>query len=276
MPLSSPYLRLMRLHQPVGIWLLLWPCWWALALASKGMPEPRLLILFALGAIIMRGAGCIINDMVDRDFDKHVERTKMRPLASSELTMRQAAMLLALLLIVSFFIAWMLGKIVVLWALLSLIPVAIYPWMKRISWWPQLFLGFTFNWGALMGWAAVRGTIEWPALALYAGGIFWTLGYDTLYAHQDRNDDTKIGIKSTARRLGESTKKTVAIFYMLAVILWMMAGSGGGFYVMLAVALGYLLWQVSRVKLDEQASCSKAFASNVVLGALVFIACLIA
>src|SRR5262249_22861298 len=156
--------RLMRLHQPVGIWLLLWPCWWAIARSSAALPVPSLMLLFAAGAILMRSAGCIINDIVDMKLDREVERTRTRPLASGELTLQQATGLLVILLSAAFMIALMLGHAVMVWAALSLIPVVIYPWIKRVSWWPQLFLGITFNWGALMGWVAVRGDIEWPAI----------------------------------------------------------------------------------------------------------------
>jgi 4-hydroxybenzoate polyprenyltransferase len=264
----------MRLHQPVGIWLLLWPCWWSIALASDGFPSLKILLLFVLGAVLMRSAGCIVNDIADRDIDRQVERTRTRPLASGELTMAQAVALLLLLLALSFMVAMALGPVVVLWAALALLPVAIYPWMKRISWWPQLFLGLTFNWGALMGWAAVRGTVEWPAIALYIGGIFWTLGYDTIYAHQDKKDDARIGIKSTARRLGENTKPAVAVFYLLALAGWVAAAALAGsslwsFACLFATGL-HLFWQVKKVNLDDPISCRRIFVSNAALGWLAF------
>lgn len=274
--IENPYLRLMRIHQPVGIWLLMWPCWWAVALASEGLPSPYLLALFAIGAVLMRSAGCIVNDIADREFDKHVERTKHRPLASGELSLMQALMLLAVLLLCSLAIAMLLGKMVVMWALLSLPLIVTYPLMKRISWWPQLFLGFTFNWGALMGWAAVRGGVDMPAILLYAGGIFWTLGYDTIYAHQDKKDDTRVGIKSTALKLGENTKPVVGAFYIAAIALWMAAGvtAGRGIFtvVLLLGALAHFLWQVKAVKLNEPACCRLMFMSNTTLGWLIFAA----
>lgn len=269
----------MRLHQPVGIWLLLWPCWWSITLASQGKPSLALLALFALGAIVMRSAGCIINDMADREFDKQVERTRNRPLACGALSMRQATMLLALLLMVAACIAFMLGWNVVVWSALSLPLVVTYPFMKRISWWPQLFLGFTFNWGALLGWVAVRGSIELPALLLYAGGIFWTLGYDTIYAHQDKIDDARAGIKSSALRLGNHTKRAVGIFYFIAIIAWALAGwaaaSGMMFYAFLALAQLHLGWQICHVDLDTPASARRIFVSNSKLGGLVFLATLL-
>lgn len=274
-----PYVRLMRLHQPVGIWLLLWPCWWALALASPGLPSLYSLCLFAVGATLMRAAGCIINDMADRHFDRQVERTKTRPLACGELTMRQAALLLFLLLACALLVALQLGAAALLWATLSLAPVAVYPFMKRISWWPQLFLGLTFNWGALIGWAAARGAIEWPALLLYIGGIGWTLGYDTIYAHQDKADDARIGVKSTALRLGRHTTPAVAGFYALAIACWFAAISSSAIesaapYLALLAAAAHFTWQVRALRTDDPASCRRIFRSNAWPGLLIFIACL--
>ena len=256
----------MRLHQPAGILLLLWPCWWAITLASGGLPEAHLLLLFALGAVLMRGAGCIINDIADRKFDPLVERTKTRPLASGELSVKQALLFLSLLLLLSLGIAMLLGKYVVMWAAISIIPVAIYPWMKRISWWPQLFLGLTFNWGALMGWVAVRDAIELPAVLLYVGGMFWTLGYDTIYAHQDKKDDALIGVRSTALRLGNRTVPVTGLFYLLAVGLWALAGAfmqaGWLFYILLGIAAMHFIWQIRSVDIDNPAICRKIFFSN--------------
>jgi len=265
----------MRLHQPVGIWLLLWPCWWSVALASRGLPPVFTLLLFAIGAVLMRSAGCIINDIVDRDIDKLVERTRLRPLASGELRLRQAFGLLAVLLVLALGVVALLGKVVLFWGVASLGLVVTYPFMKRISWWPQLFLGFTFNWGALMGWVAVRGEIELPALLLYIGGIFWTLGYDTIYAHQDKVDDARIGVKSTALRLGQNTKRAVGIFYLLTTVCFALAGwSAGaniGFFAALALAQMHFGWQVCKVDLDNPASCRRIFVSNVMLGWIVFL-----
>jgi 4-hydroxybenzoate polyprenyltransferase len=270
----------MRLHQPVGIWLLLWPCWWSIALASSALPPLLTLFLFAAGAVMMRSSGCIINDIADREFDKQVERTRSRPLASGELSVKQALVLLAFLLAGSAIVAIMLGPVVVMWAVLSLAPVAIYPFMKRISWWPQLFLGLTFNWGALMGWAAMRGHIDAPALWLYLGCIFWTLGYDTIYAHQDKNDDARIGVKSTALRLGSRTKQAVGVFYLLAVAGWAIAGllSGSGMFYFSALILAELHfgWQLCAVDLDNPASCRRIFISNIHLGWVIFAGCLAA
>jgi 4-hydroxybenzoate polyprenyltransferase len=272
---QSPYFRLMRLHQPVGIWLLLWPCWWSVALASNGSPSLYILGLFAIGAILMRSAGCIINDIIDRDIDKRVERTRTRPLASGELSVKQALILLTILVMLSVIIAWNLGLSVVMWSALSLIPVVIYPFMKRISWWPQLFLGLTFNWGALVGWVAVRGEVELPAVILYVSGVFWTLGYDTIYAHQDKIDDVNIGVKSTALRLGNYTKRAVGIFYLFAILGLVAAGIASDLTALifspLMLALLHLGWQLCNVDLDNPLSCRRIFVSNIYVGGLVFI-----
>jgi len=271
----SPYIRLMRLNAPVGIWLLLWPCWWALVLAAPHVPY-GLLCWFGAGAVLMRSAGCIINDMADRTFDAQVERTKNRPLASGELSMLQAGVLLAALLGASLLIALQLGQAVLLWAGLSLLPVVLYPFMKRISWWPQLFLGLTFNWGALMGFAAMQQQVGLAALALYIGGMCWTLGYDTIYAHQDKRDDAAIGVRSTALRLGAATKPAVAGFYALALLGWgaamLLAGRPAWQLVLLVPVAVQMVWQIKAVQLDEPASCREIFISNAKLGWLVLAA----
>jgi 4-hydroxybenzoate polyprenyltransferase len=272
--MPNPYFRLLRLHQPTGVWLLLWPCWWSIALASHGLPPLMLLALFAVGAVVMRGAGCIVNDMADRDFDRHVERTRTRPLASGEITLRQAAALLLLLLCIALAIALQLNRYTLLLAASSLGLVAAYPFMKRITWWPQAFLGLTFNWGALMGWAAVKGTLGWPALALYAGGIFWTLGYDTVYAHQDTADDITVGVKSTALRLGAKSRQWITGFYALAVLFWVTAGAlnhDGIIYLLGMFAVGmHCIWQMRNVDFSNAASCMRIFRSNVTLGWIMF------
>lgn len=264
--------RLMRLHQPTGVWLLLFPCWWSIALASGGTPPFRLLVLFFIGAVVMRAAGCIINDIADREFDARVERTRNRPLASGAVTVRQAVLLLCLLLAIALVIALMImQKSVLILAIISLPFVAAYPWMKRITWYPQAFLGMTFNFGALMGWAAVRDTIEWPALLLYLGGIFWTLGYDTVYAHQDKLDDQKIGVKSTALRWGDDSKYWIAGFYGMALTCWAVAGHGGYYYLLLALITAHFFWQVTMVNLADPGQCGGIFRSNAVVGLLLFI-----
>lgn len=280
-PTLSAYIRLMRLHKPVGIWLLLWPCWWSVALLSDGWPSPALLMLFAVGAVVMRSAGCIINDMWDRDLDAQVERTKDRPLASGELTIPQALPLLALLLCIGFIVALSLGERVMLWAALSLPLVVTYPLMKRITWWPQAFLGLTFNWGALLGSIAVTGEVQSEAWWLYAGGVFWTLGYDTLYAAQDIAYDAKYGARSSALRLEKHIKPAVAIFYFIAQICWLMAAlsimpESGFIYLILFALLWHMLWQLKRAQTKDPTTCGDAFRSNAWLGAVVFVLCLLA
>jgi 4-hydroxybenzoate polyprenyltransferase len=270
-----PFIRLTRITQPTGIWLLLWPCWWSLTLANHAPPGPKLMLLFAAGAVVMRTAGCVFNDIVDRKFDREVERTRMRPLASGEVSLTEAAVLLVLLLIVALDIAIQMKRIVLLLAAASLVLIAAYPFMKRITWWPQAFLGLTFNWGALMGWAAVTGKVELPALLLYAGGVAWTLGYDTIYAHQDKEDDLRIGVKSTALLFRENSKKWIAGFYALAVLCWLAAGAAnhGGILLYAGVAgvALHFAWQVARVRLDDPVSCLRFFRSNTVAGVILFL-----
>lgn len=270
------YIRLMRLHRPTGIWLLLWPCWWSIALASDGLPSLKLLGLFLAGAVVMRSAGCIFNDIVDRKFDKDVERTRTRPLASGEMKLPEALILLGLLLLVAFNIAFVMKPVVLKLATASLILVAAYPFMKRITWWPQAFLGLTFNWGALLGWAAVTGGVGLPALMLYLGGIGWTLGYDTIYAHQDKEDDIKIGVKSTALLLSKRSKIWIAGFYAVAVLFWILAGClhhvGIPYYIGIAGVAIHCVWQVRSVKLDNAQSCLGVFTSNTMLGWIFFAA----
>lgn len=273
---TNSYFRLLRLHQPTGIWLLLLPGWWALVLSGRELlPTMWYMLLFAVGAVVMRGAGCIVNDMADREFDRQVERTRLRPLASGELSMRQAFMVLGVLLSIASLIALQMNRTTWVLALSSLLLVTAYPFMKRITWWPQAFLGLTFNWGALMGWTALRGHMEWPAVLLYAGGVFWTLGYDTLYAHQDKADDVQAGVKSSALRLGEQTRPMVALFYALALCFWSgaVAWEHGPLLILTFIpAALHALWQVQRVELNNPASCMATFRSNTVLGWLVLLA----
>lgn len=276
------YLRLMRLHQPTGIWLLLWPCWWSIAMATeKPFPDIYLLGLFAIGAIAMRSAGCIINDIIDRDIDAKVERTKNRPLASGALSVMNAAWLAVVLITFSCVILYYLNWPARIASVLFFIPVIIYPFMKRIIPWPQVFLGLTFNAGGVVGWAAAKGAIEYPALAIYAAGFFWTLGYDTIYAHQDKKYDRKIGVKSTAISMNNNTKPFVAVFYLLMIIFLMIAGSLAFphhnlvFYGSLILALMQLLWQIKTVNLDDPRDCMRKFKSNSFFGFIIFAGILI-
>src|SRR5579884_1177860 len=209
---AEPYARLARLDRPIGTWLLLFPAWWGIALAAPRWPDPVLLALFALGAVAMRGAGCTLNDIADRDYDGRVARTRMRPLPSGRVTVRQALVFMAAQAALGAAILFSLNRLSILLGLAVIVLIATYPLMKRITYWPQFFLGLNFNWGALMGWAAVRGDLQAPAFWLYIGGIAWTLGYDTIYAHQDKDDDLLIGVKSSALALGRYSRPVLFIF----------------------------------------------------------------
>ena len=261
-----PYIRLARLDRPIGTWLLLFPGWWGIALAAPGWPDWRLMALFAIGAVVMRGAGCTLNDIIDRDFDAHVERTRTRPLPSGILGLRQAALFLAAQLAIGATVLASLDRLAILLGLLVLVLVATYPLMKRVTYWPQFFLGLNFNWGALLGWAAATGSLALPPLLLYLGGIAWTLGYDTIYAHQDKEDDVLIGVKSSALALGPRTRPWLCIFYAAAASLWAAAGLAAGlgwpYWLGLGLALLQLLWQAARVDIDDPRDCLAKFRSN--------------
>jgi 4-hydroxybenzoate polyprenyltransferase len=269
-PVLLPYIRLARLDRPIGTWLLLFPGWWSIALAAEGWPDWRLLALFAIGAIVMRGAGCTFNDIVDRDFDARVERTRVRPIPSGAVSVRGAALFMALQLAIGAAILLSLDRLAIGLGFLVLLLVVTYPFMKRVTYWPQFFLGLNFNWGALMGWAAVRGDLGWPPLLLYLGGIAWTLGYDTIYAHQDKEDDVLIGVKSSALALGGRTRPALVVFYAVAAAFWaasgIAAGIGATFFLCLAIAAAQLLWQAARVRTDDGADCLAKFRSNRLTG----------
>ena len=272
-----PYLRLARLDRPIGTWLLLFPCWWSVCLATPrgALPDILLLVLFAIGALVMRGAGCTINDIADRDFDARVARTATRPLASGALSLKQAFVFLALQLALGLLVLWQFPPFAIWLGIASLALIVAYPFMKRITWWPQAFLGLTFNWGALLGWAAVHGSLAVAPIWLYVGGIFWTLFYDTIYAHQDKADDALIGIKSTALRLGAQTKPWLLGFAMATLFCFVLAlltsGSGTIAYLALAAMLAHLLWQLRDVDLDDARDCLAKFRSNRYIGWLLFI-----
>jgi 4-hydroxybenzoate polyprenyltransferase len=271
---ARPYAKLMRLDRPIGTWLLLWPCWWSLALAPARRPEGLdawlglawLYALFGLGAVVMRGAGCTWNDITDREFDAKVERTRTRPIPSGQVSVTQAALFIAALLLVGLAILLQFNRFAVIVGALSLVVVAVYPLMKRVTYWPQFVLGLAFNWGALLGYAAVRGELAPAAFALYAAGIFWTLGYDTIYAHQDKEDDVLIGVKSTALKLGARTRPFLAAFYAAAIALLVLAGALAGlawpYYAALAAGALQLGWQAARVRLDDAGDCLAKFRSN--------------
>jgi 4-hydroxybenzoate polyprenyltransferase len=261
-----PYARLARLDRPIGTWLLLFPGWWGIALAAERWPNPALLLLFAVGAVVMRGAGCTLNDIADRHFDKQVARTRLRPLPSGAVSVRQAVLFLLLQLALGAAILLSLNRMSVLLGFAVLGLIGTYPFMKRITYWPQVFLGLNFNWGALIGWTAVTGALAWPSLLLYFGGVFWTIGYDTIYAHQDKEDDVRIGVKSSAIALGAHTRPWLFVFYAAALLLWAAAGHAAGFgalfWVGLAATAAQLAWQAARVAIDDPADCLAKFRSN--------------
>jgi 4-hydroxybenzoate polyprenyltransferase len=267
-----PYLRLARVDRPIGTWLLLFPGWWSLALAAApgALPDGYVMVLFALGALLMRGAGCTINDIVDRDFDRQVARTATRPLASGALSLQQALVFLAIQLGLAFLILLQLEPLAIKLGVLSLLLVVAYPFMKRITWWPQAFLGLTFNWGALLGYAAVTDSLAWPPVLLYAAGFFWTLFYDTIYAHQDKEDDALIGVKSTARYFGDRTRSWLTGFAIATILLLMLMVTTAGLgwvakLGVIGVAL-HLGWQTVSCNFDDAKNCRDTFYSNRYIG----------
>ena len=268
-----PYIKLARIDRPIGTWLLLFPCWWSLALADAqagNWPDPWLFVLFAVGALVMRSAGCAYNDIVDREIDAQVERTATRPLPSGQIRLSQAIIFLILLLGIGLLVLLQLNPFAILLGVSSLALVFAYPFMKRVTYWPQAWLGLTFNWGALMGWAAVTGGLAWPPILLYLGGIMWTLGYDTIYAHQDKEDDALIGVKSTALRFGPTTGAWLSVFYGLATTLFLAAGllAGLGWLYGLAIVTvaGHFAWQVRSLDINDAAGCLLRFHSNRFVG----------
>jgi 4-hydroxybenzoate polyprenyltransferase len=275
-PGLRPYARLMRLDRPIGTWLLLFPCWWSLALAWRGLGDLWLFALFGIGAVVMRGAGCTYNDICDKDFDAQVARTRDRPLPSGEVSVLRAWLFFFAQLVVGLAILLALPPFAVAVGAASLLLVFSYPLMKRITFWPQLFLGFAFNWGALLGWAAIQGPLTDAPILLYVGGVFWTLGYDTIYAHQDKRDDPAAGVKSTALRLMFTSRKWIAAFYAMTVALFALSGLADGlgslFLVGLAAGAAQLAWQVWDVDLDEPSDCLAKFRSNRLFGWLVLAA----
>src|SRR5947207_1539708 len=277
-PWSRPYLRLSRLDRPIGSWLLLMPCWWSAAL-SAGIahdikPLPLTIALFLIGAFAMRGAGCTWNDITDRDLDAKVERTRSRPIPAGQVSVAQAFAFLVLQALIGLAVLVQFNRLAIATGIASLVIVAVYPFMKRMTCWPQVVLGLAVSWGALMGFAAAFGRIDATALVLYAGSIAWVIGYDTIYAHQDTEDDALIGIKSTARLFGENTKPALAAFYGLAVVLiavaLKLAGSGWPAFVGLAAFAAHLVWQIKRLAISDPALCLRIFWSNRDAGLLLF------
>lgn len=291
-----PYAQLARWERPIGWQLLMWPCWWSAMLAfqtaasgKRASPLPDantasfwlilciFLMLYLLGAAFMRGAGCTYNDLVDQDIDNQVARTRSRPLPSGRASRKGALIFLVLqalaglgvLIAVSsyYWFAFWLG-------VASLVTVAVYPFMKRVTWWPQLFLGFAFSWGALMGWAAIFGEVSGVSLSLYAGSICWVIAYDTIYAHQDIEDDALVGVKSTARLFAENTRAALMVFYGLAVFLWgvalFLSGAIWPAWAGLATVATHMVWQISNLNIADPVHCLRLFKSNSRLGAIFF------
>ncbi|MBX3576033.1 MAG: 4-hydroxybenzoate octaprenyltransferase [Rhizobiaceae bacterium] len=280
-----PYAQLARWDRPIGWWLLLWPCWWSAALAAIAyarpgdalatlLPSPWHLFLFLAGAIAMRGAGCTYNDLVDEDIDAKVDRTRSRPLPSRQVTRKQAWAFLLLQALVGLVVLLQFNSFAILLGLVSLLVVAIYPFMKRITNWPQLVLGLAFSWGALMGWAAMFEDLDAPAILLYLGSILWVIGYDTIYAHQDKEDDALVGVRSTARLFGDETRSWLVWLYGGALVLFAMAfalaeaplpAMAG-----LLAAGTHMARQIATLDIDDPAQCLRLFKSNSVVGWLIF------
>jgi 4-hydroxybenzoate polyprenyltransferase len=269
------YAVLARWDRPIGTWLLLLPCWWGQALADR-LPDLWLMLLFAIGAIAMRGAGCTVNDLVDREFDRRVARTRNRPLASGRLGTREAILFIGVQCFVGLLVLLALNDTAKLVSFASVPLIVAYPFMKRITYWPQAFLGITFNWGALVGYVAVTGTLDVAALLLYAAGFFWTLGYDTIYAHQDKEDDALIGVRSTALLLGDATPGWLVGFYVTTLALLAAAGMAAGkgllFFLALLPVAWLLLRQTRGLSLDDPVDCLARFRANRDAGLAVVVA----
>src|SRR6201990_477476 len=280
---SRPYLRLARFDRPIGSWLLLMPCWWPAALAAGVAHDvsrlPLVIVLFFIGAFVMRGAGCTWNDITDRDLDARVERTRSRPIPAGQVSVAQAFAFLVAQALIGLAVLLQFNRFAIMTGIASLVIVAVYPFMKRITWWPQVVLGLAFSWGALMGFAVTLGRIDLTALVLYAGSIAWVIGYDTIYAHQDAEDDALIGIKSTARLFGARTRVALVAFYGLAVVLigaaLVLAGSGLAAWIGIGVFEAHLVWQISRLHIGDAALCLRVFKSNRDAGLLLFAGLLI-
>jgi 4-hydroxybenzoate polyprenyltransferase len=276
---SRPYLRLSRLDRPIGSWLLLMPCWWSAALAAGVAHDvgrlPLILALFFVGAFVMRGAGCTWNDITDRDLDALVERTRSRPIPAGQVSVPQAAGFLVIQALIGLAVLLQFNRTAVVTGVASLVIVAVYPFLKRITWWPQIVLGLAFSWGALMGFAVTQERIDATALTLYAGSILWVIGYDTIYAHQDSEDDALIGIKSTALLFGARTRPALVAFYGLAVVLigvaLALAEARWLAWIGLAAFAGHLAWQIGRLEIGDPTLCLRIFKSNRDAGLLLFI-----
>jgi 4-hydroxybenzoate polyprenyltransferase len=273
-----PYLRLGRFDRPIGAWLLLFPCWWSQTLAQvasrESVPNFSYLVLFAIGAMAMRAAGCAYNDYVDRDIDARVQRTANRPIPSGQVTPEGALKFIATAALIGLAVLIQFNWFTIWLGIASLLIVVAYPFAKRVTPYPQLVLGFAFSWGALVGWAAIKGSLDWPALVLFAGCVFWVIGYDTIYAHQDKEDDALLGLGSTALYFGEDTVTFVGAVYGLACILWLTAGALAGAHLVyfLSVTLVFLQmsWQVATLNIHDANNCLWRFRSNRDVGLAVF------
>jgi|TARA_R100001244_G_scaffold39766_12_gene36044 4-hydroxybenzoate polyprenyltransferase len=276
---ARPFALLARFDRPIGWWLLFWPCAWGVALAGGAIERWDLLLWLLLGSIAMRGAGCVYNDIVDRDLDRQVARTRSRPVASGAVSLKAAWIWLAMLCLIGL-LAWLqINGTAKLVALGSLALVAAYPFMKRITWWPQAWLGLVFSWGALVGWLAIDPAFDWAMVLLYAGSIFWVIGYDTIYALQDREDDALVGIRSSALRLGENVRFGVLAFYVTALAswaaaFWLLRPQWLGLLALVPLGL-HLLWQVVTLNRDDGDDALAKFRSNRFAGLLMFLACLV-
>ena len=280
-----PYAQIARWDRPIGWWLLLFPCWWSAALAAgantspvtvfDALPNIWHLVLFLIGAVAMRGAGCTYNDIVDRDIDNQVERTRSRPLPSGQISVRDAKVFLVLQALVGFLVLIQFNAFSILLGIGSLAVVAAYPFMKRITHWPQLVLGLAFSWGALMGWAAVFGEIGTPALFLYGAAVLWTIGYDTIYAHQDREDDALVGVKSTALLFGSRTRLWLAGFYAGFIYLTAFAIVSAGLSMValagVVAAAFHLSRQIMTLDINNPAQCLALFRANASVGWMIFL-----
>jgi len=276
---ARPYALLARFDRPIGWWLLFWPCAWGVALAGGAIGRWDLLLWLLLGSIAMRGAGCVYNDIVDRDLDRQVARTRSRPLASGAVSLKAAWIWLGILCLIGLLVWLQINGTAKLVALGSLALVAAYPFMKRITWWPQAWLGLVFSWGALVGWLAIDPAFHWSMVLLYVGSIFWVIGYDTIYALQDREDDALVGIRSSALRLGENLRFGVLLFYLIALVswgaaFWLLRPQGLGLAALAPMAL-HLLWQVATLKKADGDDALAKFRSNRFAGLLMFLACLV-
>ena len=274
-----PYLRLARADRPIGGWLLMWPCWWGTALAAhaagESYPDPWHLFLFFVGSFVMRAAGCVYNDLVDHNIDAQVERTRSRPLPSGQVTRTQAKIFIMCLLLTGLIVLLQFNRFTIVLGMASMLIVAAYPFMKRITNWPQSVLGLAFAWGALVAWSARHGTVETPAIILYIACVLWIVAYDTIYAHQDREDDAMIGLGSTALKFGERTRPWLIVLFSGALggiaVAAYLAGAGLLFALALTAVTAHIIWQITTLDIHDSANCLSRFKSNHHIGWMIFI-----